>query len=130
MDAQNFLAAAQFRDGDCHMAIEASGPQQRGIQDVGAVRCGDQNYAFLRVKAVHLDQQLIKRLLTLVMSAADAGETMTADGVDFIHEQEARRVLAPLVEEVANATCSDADEHFNELAPGGGEERHAGFASN
>ena len=42
-------------------------------------------------KAFDLDQQLIERLLTLVMTAAQTGAAMAADRVDLIHEDDARR---------------------------------------
>jgi len=40
---------------------------------------------------------------------------LAADGVDLVHEHDARRVLLGLVEEVADAACADTDEHLDEL---------------
>jgi hypothetical protein len=111
-----------------HLTVEAARTQQRGIEHVGTVGRGDQDDAFVGLEAVHLDQQLVQRLLALVVAAAEAGATMTADRVDFVDEDDARRVLLRLLEHVAHAARADADEHLDEVRTRNGEERHIGFA--
>ena len=74
------------------------GPQERGIEHVRPVRGGDEDDAFVRLEAVHLDQELVQRLLALVVTAAEAGTTMATDGVDLVDEDDAGRVLLPLLE--------------------------------
>jgi hypothetical protein len=59
--------------------------------------------AVVGLEAVHLDQQLVERLLALVVPAAEAGAAVTADGVDLVDEDDAGRVLLALLEEVADA---------------------------
>ena len=113
---------------DDDAAIETAGAEQRGIEDVGTVGGGDQDHAVVGLEAVHLDEQLVQRLLALVVSAAEACATMTADCVDFVDEDDAGRVLLALLEEVADAACADADEHFNEVGTGDREEGNVGFA--
>ena len=80
------------------------------------------------VEAVHLDEQLVERLLALVVTAAQAGAAVAADGVDLVHEDDAGRVLLGLLEEVAHARGADADEHLDEVRAGDREERHARLA--
>ena len=82
----------------------------------------------LDVEAVHLDQQLVQRLLALVVAAAQAGAAVAADGVDLVHEDDARGVRLGLLEQVAHAAGADADEHLHEVGAGDGEERHPGLA--
>src|SRR5580658_1290414 len=55
---------------------------------------------------------------------------MTADSVDFVDEDDARGVLLALLEEVADAACANADEHFYEVRTRDAEERHVGFTGN
>src|ERR1700687_4930246 len=43
------------------------------IEHVGPVGGGDQDDAFVRLEAVHLDEELVERLLALVVAAAEAG---------------------------------------------------------
>ena len=97
----------------------------RGCRAVGG---GDQDDVVRHREAVHLDEQLVERLLALVVPAAHAGAAVAADGVDLVHEDDAGRVLLGLLEEVAHARGADADEHLDEVRAGDREERHAGLA--
>ncbi len=110
------------------LAVEAAGAQQRRVEDVGPVGGGDDDHVRVRVEAVHLDQDLVERLLALVVAAAQAGAALAADRVDLVDEDDARRVALGLVEQVAHAAGADADEHLDELGAGDAEERHAGLA--
>ena len=122
------FAALDVGTAHHYAAVETARAQQRGIEHVGAVGGGDQDDAFVRFEAVHLDQQLVEGLFAFVVSAAEAGAAMAADGVDFIDEDDAGGVLLALLEEVADAAGADADEHFHEVRTGDGEERDIGFA--
>src|SRR5262249_51975137 len=70
----------------------------------------------------------VQRLLALVVAAAEAGAAMAADRVDFVDEDDARRVLLRLLEHVAHARGADADEHLDEIGTGNREERHLRLA--
>src|SRR3981081_3851800 len=73
---------------------------------------------------VLLAQQLVECLLALVVAAdAHTAGSLPADGVDLVHEDDARRNLLRLVEKVANSSGTDADEHLHEL---GGADREEG----
>ena len=128
VDLEDLLAALAVRAIDDDLAVEAARPQKRGVEDVGPVGGGDQDDVVLHLEAVHLDEQLVERLLALVVAAAHAGTAVAADGVDLVHEDDAGRVLLGLLEEVAHAGGADADEHLDEVGPGDREERHAGLA--
>src|SRR5712691_12863758 len=80
------------------------------------------------VESVHLDEQLVKGLFALVVTAAEACAALAADGVDLVHEDDARRILLRLVEQVPHAAGTDTDEHLDELRTGDREEGHAGLA--
>ena len=86
-----------------------------GIENVWPVRCGDQDHAIVRFKAVHLDKKLIQGLLTLVVPAAQPCATVTSDSVNLVDEDNAWSVLFTLLEEVTNTASADADEHFHEV---------------
>jgi hypothetical protein len=79
-------------------------------------------------EAVHLDQQLVERLLALVVAAAQPRAALTAHRVDFVDEDDARRMLLGLLEHVAHARRADADEHLDEVGAGNREKRHLGLA--
>ncbi len=127
MDPQNFFAAPNIRTVHNHPAVKTPRPQQRRIEHVRPVGRGHQDDAFVRLKAVHLDQQLIQSLLALVVSAAQACAAMASDRVDFVDEDDARSILLALLKQVANAARAHADEHLNEVRTGNREERNIGF---
>src|SRR5262249_20455654 len=110
---EDVLAALAIGAIDDYLAIEATGPQQSRIEDVGSVGGGDQDDVVLHLEAIHLDQKLVQRLLALVVAAAHAGAAVAADGVDLVHEDDAGRVLLGLFEEVAHAAGADANEHLD-----------------
>ena len=123
MDGENALASLHVGPVDDDAAIEAAGTQERRVEHVGTVRGGDEDHALVRLEAVHLDEQLVERLLALVVTAAEAGAAMAADGVDLVDEHDAGRVLLALLEQVADARGADADEHLDEVGAADREER-------
>ena len=128
MDAQDLLAADHVGVRHHDLAVEAARTQQRGVEHVGAVGRRDDDDAFVGLEAVHLDKELVQRLLALVVAAAEARTAMAADRVDFVDEDDAGRVLLGLLEHVAHAARADADEHLDEVGARDREERHIGFA--
>ncbi len=110
------------------LAVEASGAQQRRIEDVGPVGGRDHDDVVLRLEAIHLNEQLVERLLALVVSAAESRAAVAAHGVDLVHEDDAGRVLLGLLEQIAHARGAHADEHLHEVRPRDREERHARLA--
>src|SRR4051794_20397249 len=128
MDLEDLGAALAVGAIDDDLAVEAAWPQQRRVKDVRAVGGGDQDDVVLHLEAVHLDEQLVERLLALVVTAAEPRAAVASDGVDLVHEDDAGRVLLGLLEEVAHARGAHADEHLDEVRAGDREERHAGLA--
>ena len=127
MHLENAFAAAEIGRVDDDLPVEAARTQQRRIEHVGTVRRGDEDHAVVGLEAVHLDEQLIERLLALVVTAAQAGAAVAADRVDFVDEDDAGRVRLALLEEIAHAARADADEHLDEVGARHLEERTSGF---
>ena len=128
MDFEDLLAADDVGVRHHHLAVEAPGPQQRRIEHVGPVGRGDQDHALIGLEPVHLDQQLVQRLLALVVAAAEPGAAMAADRVDFVDENDAGRVFLALLEHVAHPARADADKHLDEIRARDRKERHVRFA--
>ena len=55
-----------------HLPVKAPGAQQGGVKDLGPVGGGKQDDPVARVEAVKFRQQLVQRLLFLVISPAQA----------------------------------------------------------
>ena len=119
MNLEYLLTAADVGVRHHNLAVEAARTQQRRVEDVGAVGGGDQDYAFVGLEAVHLDQQLVQRLLALVVTAAQARATVPADRVDLVDEDDAGRALLALLVTLGEARLQGALEAIQSiLGPG------------
>ena len=128
MDPQDRLAAGAVGEGDRDLPVEPAGPQQGRVEDVRAIGRGEDDDTRLVVEAVHLDEQLVERLLALVVAAAETRASLPSDRVDLVDEDDRRSRGLRLGEQVADATGADADEQLHELRGGDAEERHRRFA--
>src|SRR5262249_1276357 len=63
----------------------------------------------------------------LIMAAADTVTAMTAYGIDFVDENDARRGFLALFEHVAHARRPDADKHFDKVRTADREKWDVGF---
>ena len=129
MDLEDGLPTSQIRPVHDHLAVEPPRANQRRVQNVRTVGGGHDDHALGGVEAVHLRQQLVERLLALVVTAdeaAGAGARL-ADGVQLVDEDDAGRLVLGLLEEVAHACGAHAHEHLDELGAGQREERHVGL---
>ncbi len=128
MNGQNLLAPGDVGQIYEHLAVEAARAQQRRVEDVGPVGGGNNDDVGLVVEAVHFDQDLVERLLALVVAAAHPRAALAADGVNLVHKDDGRRGLLGLLEQVADAAGANADEHLHKLGTGDVEEGHARLA--
>jgi hypothetical protein len=126
--AQDRLATFQVGPVDHDLTVEAPGAQQRGVEDVGAVRRGHEDDGGTLVEAVHLDEQLVERLLALVVPPAEPRPALAAHGVDLVDEHDGGRARLRLLEEIAHTGRTHAHEHLHEVGPRDREERHARLA--
>src|SRR5690606_18838471 len=92
MYLQDRLAAAAVGPVDDDLAVETTGAQQGWVEDVGPVGGGDDNDVGFAVEAVHLDQNLVERLLALVIAAAQPCTAMSPHGIDLVDEDDTRRI--------------------------------------
>src|SRR5689334_913613 len=100
MDGQNAFTALHVGALHDHASVEATRAQQCRIEHVGAIGRSDQDHTVIRLKAVHLDQQLVERLFALVVTAAQTSAAMASDRVNFVNEDDAGRVLFALFKQV------------------------------
>ncbi len=118
MHLEDPLTALEVGRVHADLPVEATGAQQRGVEDVGTVGRRDHDDVRVRVEAVHLDEHLVQRLLALVVAAAETRTAVPADGVDLVDEDDRGRVLLRLREQVAHARGADTDEHLDEVGSG------------
>ena len=93
MDVQDLPAALDVRQTHIDLAVKASRAQQRRVEDIHPVGGGQHHNAFVGTEAVHLHQQLVESLLTLVVAAAQTAAALAAHGVDLINKDDGRAIL-------------------------------------
>src|SRR2546423_11779535 len=108
MDLQDGLATAHIRKVDRDLPVKSARTQQSGIQNVRTIGGGNDNNTFLSIEPVHFDQQRIKGLFTLVVSAAQPVTTAPPHGIDFVDENQTGGILASLFKHVSHAARPDA----------------------
>ena len=126
MDAQDLGAPVLVGRLHGDPPVEAPRPQERRVENLGPVSRTEDDHVRVGLEPVHLGEDLVERLLALVVSAAQAAyvaRTRPADGVELVDEHDRRRRLLRLFEEVAYARRSDADDGLHELGRREREER-------
>ena len=103
VDLEDRQPPLHVRRIDHHLAVETSRTQQREVEHFGAVGGRQQDHAGVGLKAVHLDQELVERLLAFVVDRAEVDAALAADGVQLVDEDDARGLGLGLLEEVADA---------------------------
>src|SRR5262249_48643693 len=71
-------------------AVEATGTEQGGVERFGPVGRGHDDDAAVGVEAVHLNQELVERLLALVVATDYGAATRLAQRVQLVDEDDAR----------------------------------------
>merc|ERR1719456_357817 len=103
MNLEDLNPSSLVRQVDGDAAVEAARSQQSVVEDVGAVRRGDDDHARVPREAVHLRQDLVESLFSLVVGReATTRRSLPANRVDLVDEDDARRVLLRVCEQGAN----------------------------
>ena len=105
--------------------VKTSRSQQRLVQHLRPVGGRKYQKPLGSVKAVHLRQKLIQRLLPLVVSAAITGISALSDGVDLVDKNNAGRLLLGFLEQIPDTGRAHANEHLHKVGAGQREEGHA-----
>ena len=87
---------------DVDELVQPPGPQQRPIDDVGAVGGSDDEDGLLAVHAVHFGQQLVKNAVARATGVTGAAPALHGDGVELVEEQDAGCGAAGLVKDLAD----------------------------
>ena len=121
MHAKDRLATRAVGRLDGDTAVEPPGTKKRLVEYVRSVRGGDDDDARRGIESVHLGQDLVQRLLALVVAAAVAGNAArprAADRVQLVDEHDRRSVRLRLLEQVPHPRGAYADDRFDELRGG------------
>src|SRR5262249_38653970 len=125
MQAQDLLTAIQIGPIYQHLTIKTARTEESRIQNFRAIRGRQNADALARIETVHLDEQLIERLLTFVVpSHKRCGTARLAQSVEFIDEHDTGSHGLCLGEEVPHTRCPYPHNHLDELRAAYREERH------
>ena len=125
MDGEDLLATLDVGQADVDLAVEAARAEDRRVERVEPVRRGDDDDVLGRPEAVELDEELVQRLLPLLVAVRAAAGL--ADRVELVEEDDAPTELAGLGEQLADPLGPDADVLLHELRAGRVVERNAGL---
>ncbi len=95
---QDLQAADLVRHADLYLPVEPSAPAQRGVDGVGPVGGGHDDYLAAGLQAVHQGQQLGH---DPALDFARDLLPLRRDGVDLVDEYDRRRVVLGFLEDVA-----------------------------
>ena len=108
-----------------HHTIKTSRARQRRIKRFSNVCRSDDNDTIVLLKPIHFSEQLIERFAMVVLD----GLARRTDGVDFVDEDDARRLLFGRSEQLSHALRTYTDKHFLKLAPASVEKWYIRLAS-
>ena len=129
VNAKYLETTAVIRAIHHHLTVKATRTHQGLIQHVGAVGGRNDDDSGVAFKTIHLRQELVQGLLTLVVAAAKAGAALATDRINLIDKDDARRVFLGLLEQIANAAGTHTNKHLDEFRTGDREEGNASFTS-
>ena len=126
---QDLLAPPAIRRGHLHLTVEPARAGERRVEEVRAVRGGEDD-DLAADEPVHLVEQRDQGVLALAVATAHPGARGPgpADGVDLVDEDDGGAGRAGAVEQVADPLGAAAGEDLDEVAAGDREERHPGLA--
>ena len=115
MHAEDFLASFDVGVANGDLTVKPARTQQRRVQHVFTVCSRDDDHALVCLKAVHFHQQLVQRLLTLIVATTIACAAVPTHGVNLVNEYDAGGVFLGLLKHIAHTACTDAHEHLYEI---------------
>ena len=89
MDLQDRLTPLDVGQIDVDLTVEPPGTKESGVKNIRTVGRRHDDDPLIRLKAVHLNKDLIEGLFPFIVSAPKTGSSLTAYGVDFIDEDNA-----------------------------------------
>ena len=122
MDLQDRLTPLDVGQIDVDLTVEPPGTKESGVKNIRTVGRRHDDDPLIRLKAVHLNKDLIEGLFPFIVSAPKTGSSLTAYGVDFIDEDNAGLVAFRHVKQVTHTRSTDADVHFHEVGTADREE--------
>src|SRR5699024_10029747 len=86
--------------------------------------------AFVTLKPIHLHQQLVKGLLSLIMTPAEASTTLTPNSINLIDENDTGGMLLRVFKHVPHQRGTYPYKHLDEIRARNSEKRYLSLTGN
>src|SRR3989344_5047433 len=130
MNLENCLALFDIRKIQNNSPVKPARAQERRVENIGTIGRRYDNDLISRLKTVHLNENLIERLLALVMPAAKTGTAMAPDCIDLIYKNNRRSGFLGRAKQITHTRSADTDKHLDKFRRTNMEKRNTSFSSN
>ena len=114
MNLQDLFPSLQIRQFHRDSPVKTSRTKQCRIQGIRTVGCCQNDNTFGSVKSVHLSQQLVQSLFSLIITA-DIAVTLFTNGIDLVDKNDTRCFFVRLFEQVTHFCSTHTYEHLHKL---------------
>src|SRR3989344_1708634 len=111
MNLENRLALFDVWKIQNDSPVKPARAQERGVENVGTIGRRYDNALFSPLKTVHLNENLVERLLALVMPAAKTGAAMAPDRIDLVDKNNRRSGFLCRAKQITHTRGPDTDKH-------------------
>ena len=116
MNLEDCLALIEVRKLHVNLPVETSRTQQSLVEHVDTVRSCEDDDTRVRAETVHLCQQGVQRVLTLIIAAhTRIVAACPSDSVYLVYEYDAWGFCLRLCEKVTDTRGTDSDEHLHKI---------------
>ena len=103
MHLQDLFSSLYIRTSNTHFTVKSSRTQNCRIQNIHTVGRRHYDNAFVHTESVHLHQQLVQCLFTLIMTAAHTGTTSSCHRINLINENDTRCILLGFFKQISHS---------------------------
>ena len=121
------MAAIQIRQINCYLPIKTPRAKQCAVQNIRAIRSSNYNHTLVPIKAIHFNKKRIQSLFTLIIAAAKTRATLTPYRIDFINENNTRRIFTTLLKHITHTRRANTNKHFDKIRTAYRVKRNIGF---
>jgi hypothetical protein len=121
VDLEDLSSTSNVWSIDGNMSIESTRSHQGTVENICSIRTGQYDNVLVGTETVHLDEKLVERRLSLIVTAkASTLASGFTDRIDFIDENDTGRILFGVGKEISDSRRTDTDKHLDEFGSGDG----------
>ena len=130
MHTQNLLATTHTWERHGDFTIKATWSEEGIVENINAIRGGDDNNTRLIIKSVHLSQELIDGLFAFIIRGHATRTALLPNRVNFVDEDNTWLIFTSHLKEFPNSLSTHTHKHLHKIGGGTLNEGDVGFPSN